>query len=491
MKQIYFYLLFVFLLRTFVYAQAPDTLWTRSYNNPPDNNDWAQNCVVDDSGNLYVIGWSDDGGTNICLSVKYNTATGDTAWTSRNKGPLNLLAVGYGCAIDYLGNLYVTGYSQNGMGDGCLTMKYNTITGDTVWARLYNGLSNNNAYGTGCAADDAGNIYSSGYSLSVSNVDYLVIKYIGATGDTAWTRMYNGPDDNDDFSMGCAVDSSGNLYVTGWSKNGANNDYLTIKINTATGDTLWARSYNGPADSTDNAFGCVVDGMGNLYVTGGSHNGINMDYLTIKYNAVTGDTLWTRRYNGPADGSDIAYACAVDGSGNLYVTGSSSNGLNNNYLTVKYNTNTGDTVWSCRYYGIANSGSAKGCAVDKLGNLYVTGYSPISATYDYLTIKYNTATGVEGKPELPMTVSKLRLEQNKPNPFSQHTTISYQLPTSGPASLNIYNAAGQLVKTFNIGHQQTGYHQVEWSDSSIPAGVYFYRLIAGNYQATKKLIVVK
>jgi len=57
--------------------------------------------------------------------------------------------------------------------------------------------------------------------------------------------------------------------------------------------------------------------------------------------------------------------------------------------------------------------------------------------------------------------------------------------------LNIYNMSGQLVKEFNLGLQQAGCRQIEWSDAKTTSGVYFYRLTAGNYQATKKLVVVK
>jgi len=465
------------LLPSFLFAQAPDTLWTRRYNGPDNDYDNARSCVVDNSGNLYVTGSSSNTYAGEFLTIKYNSA-GDTLWTRSYSQNILYDCSAQACAVDDSGNLYVTGSSYNGMSDDCLTVKYNSA-GDTLWSRRYSGLSYS------CVVDGSGNIYVTGISLGN---DFLTIKYNPA-GDTIWTRSYDGPAHGYDCANGCVVDISGNLYVVGTCDNGLYLDYLTVKYNAA-GDTIWVRAYNGPADNFDQAYGCVVDDLGNVYVTGLSSNGTSKDYLTIKYNAA-GDTLWTRRYNNPiANGAPIA-SCAVDGSGNLYITGNSYNGTNWDFLTIKYNV-AGDTLWSCRYNGPANGNDAAySCEIDGSGNLYVTGYSYNGTNDDYLTIKYNTATGVAGKPKLPMTVSKLKLEQNRPNPFSQHTTISYQLPTTGPASLNIYNAAGQLVKTFDMGQQQAGYHQVEWSGSNIPAGVYFYRLTAGNHQATKKLVVVK
>ncbi|MEO0069038.1 MAG: SBBP repeat-containing protein, partial [candidate division WOR-3 bacterium] len=85
----------------------------------------------------------------------------------------------------------------------------------------------------------------------------------------------------------------------------------------------WVKTYNGPGNGPDMASAIAVDGSGNVYVTGYSRgSGTSNDYATIKYNT-NGDTLWVRRYNGPGNGPDWAYAIAVDGSGNVYVTGRS------------------------------------------------------------------------------------------------------------------------------------------------------------------------
>ena len=113
-------------------------------------------------------------------------------------------------------------------------------------------------------------------------------------------------------------------------------------------DTLWSRRYNGPAEGDDRAHSCAVDGGNNIYVTGGSWSGTDYDYLTIKYDA-SGDTLWTRWY-GYLGSYDQAYGCMVDRSDNLYVTGCSSN----DYLTIKYNA-SGDTLWTRRYHDPVNN----------------------------------------------------------------------------------------------------------------------------------------
>jgi hypothetical protein len=81
------------------------------------------------------------------------------------------------------------------------------------------------------------------------------------------------------------------------------------------------------------------------------------------------------------------------------------------------------------------------------------------------------------------------LSQNVPNPFNPTTKLGFALPNQTEWTLNIYNVAGQLVKNFsgnNIGNVS-----VEWDASMAPSGVYFYKLNAGSYSDTKKMVLMK
>jgi hypothetical protein len=371
-------------------AQEVDTAWVRTYNGPGDTADYARELAIDGSGNVYVTGTSVGSGTDWdYATIKYHP-DGDTAWVRRYNGPGDVPDRASAIAVDDSSNVYVTGYSY----DSVTHYDYTTIkycpNGDTAWIRRYNGPGDYSDVAHDIAVDDSGNVYVTGHSSgSGTAYDYATIKYY-PNGDTAWVRRYNGPGNGWDFAHVITLDGSGNVYVTGRSDgSGTEIDYATIKYD-PNGDTAWVRRYNGPADSTDRAGAIAVDGSGNVYVTGYSYgSGTDRDYATVKYDQ-NGNELWVRRYNGPADSSDGASGIAVDGSGNAYVTGSSYDSVTyHDCTTIKYYPD-GDTAWVRRYNGPADSSDAvSAIAVDGSGNVYVAGYSWSSGTsYDYATIKY-------------------------------------------------------------------------------------------------------
>jgi hypothetical protein len=486
------------------WAQAPDTAWVRAYNGPAGGDDQGIGCTIDDSGHLYVSGTSSNGSDYDFLTIKYDAATGDTLWTRRYNGPANGMDCGMRCAVDGEGNLYVSGYSLHGApydSSDYLTIKYNPA-GDTVWARTYNSPANDADFGYGCAVDAAGYCYVAGASyFGNGTADYVTVKYDATTGDTLWTRRYNGPANGSDKAFDCSVDGSGNVYVCGYSFNGTDYNLLTVKYN-PDGDTVWTRR---SADATDSAnmdyamAGCAVDGSGNVYITGecGPRTG-NRYSVTIKYNA-SGTPLWTGIYDGPSM-MDGTIDCAVNGPGDrLYVTGSTYRGPHDHYLTVCYDASIGDTLWSRSYLSSDDRTEYSiGCAVDGDGNLYVSGVSLDTLTWigDYQTIKYNTATGVAGEPAERTAWQTVKLLPNRPNPFSQHTTINYQLAGTGRVSLAVYNIAGQKVKTLADGPQNAGTHSMRWDGrdekgNRVCAGVYFSCLLVGVQQATSKITIVR
>jgi len=90
--------------------------------------------------------------------------------------------------------------------------------------------------------------------------------------------------------------------------------------------------------------------------------------------------------------------------------------------------------------------------------------------------------------DLPINYSLL---QNHPNPFNATTTISYQLPVDAYVKLEVYNTLGQKVATLVDSRQQAGYRRVVWDASQVSSGLYFYKLTAGDFTETRRMMLVK
>jgi hypothetical protein len=121
------------------------------------------------------------------------------------------------------------------------------------------------------------------------------------------------------------------------------------------------------------------------------------------------------------------------------------------------------------------------------------GISLINTEAKPLEFDFNPTPVAKPKKELPSTFS---LSQNHPNPFNPSTMIEYALPQNAEVSLVIYNVLGQKVKTLVNEFQTAGFKSVEWDGKDemgnvTATGIYFYKLMAGDYTQTKKMVMLK
>jgi PQQ-like domain len=194
----------------------------------------------------------------------------------------------------------------------------------------------------------------------------------------------------------------GLVFVSGRSTGSTSgSDYATVAYDASTGAKLWIKRYNGPENYSDAAYALGVSPDGStVFVTGLSYDRStdSPDYATVAYHASTGTKLWTRRYNGPPNSVDRANALAVSSDGStVFVTGKSLGWKTElDYVTVAYESSTGAKLWTQRYKGHGNADDrAHALGVSPDGStVFVTGESTGStSSYDYATVAYDAGTG--------------------------------------------------------------------------------------------------
>jgi hypothetical protein len=412
--------------------------------------------VEDGSGNVYVAGYfggisvdfnpdptavephSSNGAFDVFLS-KFDSS-GALVWTRTWGG--SDWDIGNDVAVDGSGNVYVTGYfkspsvdfdpgtsedSHSSKGDEDIFLSKFDSSGTFVWARTWGGKWFDN--GNGVDVDVSGNVYVTGYfndlvdfdpgpaddpHTSNGFYDSFVSKF-DSSGTFVWARTWGGNDVDEGLDVD--VDGSGNVYVTGDFQGTVDfdPDPTADDLHTASGATdiflskfdssgtfAWARTWGGSLISLgEQGDGVAVDGSGNVYVTGFFAGGVDfdpgtpvdphvsngiVDIFVSKFDS-SGTFVWARTWGGGDE--DVGNGVAVDGSGNVYVTGyfksasvdfnpdltaddpHLSNGFTDTFLS-KFDS-SGTFVWA-RTWGGGGADDGNDITVGGSGNVYVTGY---------------------------------------------------------------------------------------------------------------------
>ncbi len=373
-------------------------MWSQAYNGPPDQGDEALSIAVDAVGNSYVTGsaFAANGSLDM-ITIKYNPL-GQQLWIRSFNGSASLNDQGVMVVLDNMGGVYVTGYSYNlNSAQDITTIKYNT-NGVLQWVQFYDGAFSGADFGAGLCVDAGGNVYVTGSETTAGFAfDFITLKY-NSTGALQWYQAYNGVGGINDEARGIVLDGSGNLYVTGSSDTMNNSAPLStivlLKYNNA-GALQWRRVYNSPIQAYAFAKKIVLDRNDNPVVIGyGGVTAQGNNFFTFKWDP-TGALLWFSQYNFLPNLYEQPNDVVIDSLNNVIVVGQGiapSSGSTNDYVTVKYDA-AGAQLWSARYNNIFH-GDDRGNAValDDSLNIYVTGFSKGTGTsYDIATIKYDAA----------------------------------------------------------------------------------------------------
>ncbi len=209
------------------------------------------------------------------------------------------------------------------------------------------------------ARDLAGNPLEQVFEMSFSTVDL-------------WTDSCHYGDSEQVNEI--AIDDQGNVYATGWVEEADEGQNIWVRKYDSSGEAVWTRTHNGPANGQDNGIQIAVDSLGNVYV-GGNETvaGEKWNAWIRKYDAF-GNNEWTYTYNGAASSWDRAYGITADDDGNVYATG--TEGTNDvGFSWVRKLDSDGEELWIDTVENLASVD----IVLDDDKNFYVSGYVLLDA----------------------------------------------------------------------------------------------------------------
>jgi len=487
-----------------------DTIWTHTYGGTAS--DVGQSVQQTTDGGYIIAGYTLSFGQGYYDFYLIKTdADGDTLWTSTCGG--SDWDEGYSVQQTADGGYIVAGYTESfGAGDEDVWLVKADADGNILWACAYGGTGKD--IGQSVQQTTDGGYIITGYTISFGQgyYDIYLIK-TDADGDTLWTRTYGGTDWDEGYSVQQTAD--GGYIVAGLTESFGgqdNEDVWLLKID-ADGDTLWTHRYGGSAD--DQGFSVQQTTDGAYIVAGGTRSFGAGDY-----------DVWLLRVAGEAPEPDVSIEIVPDDppvtvpqGGSFGFTGTLTNNTEDPQTTDIWVMAVGPLEgihgpFKEFYDFPLDPGQSRSAHFNqRVPNLAPLGfYDYIAYCGDYPSTAIDSSffqieviagpltkageagwvlTGSFLEGDLTDLPSEFALLSNYPNPFNAQTVIEYQLPVTSNVKLEIYNLLGNKVTTLVEGEQEAGYRSVSWDASDVSSGIYFYKLSAGDYTETMRMILVK
>ena len=465
------------ILPAFLFAQAPDTVWTKLIGHSTGS--WIDEGIEAVDGGFLALGMYTKEGTNDwdAWLVRFD-AQGDTAWTK-------LFGGGYGDYGRDIVRMADTGFVILGKkqtaryGDYYVWLYGIDTAGNTTWEKIM--AKTENPWGLALAADSGFGIVAT-LETSVTPMNDIVLIRADSKGDTLWSRRFGGPQADDAEAIVATPDAGFLILANTRSYGPGNGDAYLLKVNKH-GDSVWARTFGGA--QWDDCSQIKPTSDGNYLIAGTSYSfGVSGTVYAIKVSP-EGTTIWESNVAGPGGG---AFDFTELPDGGFLLTGAKYPGISstNDVYIVRIDL-AGNLLWSktvgtrVHESGVCVHQMPDGCS------LIVGNYGSSDNIYAIkLTVE---PTGVRDTPGgVPRTVA---LHQNYPNPFNPSTTITFELPQSLMVRLCVYDILGREVTVLVDEKRNAGVHEVTFDASGLPSGVYPYRLQAGDVTHSKCLILLK
>ncbi len=365
------------------YDRTGTQIWQQTYQHNGNVKNYATAITGDANGNLFVTGATS--GSNLgfdFLTLQLDTS-GNVSWASTFDGASHLYDIPLAITLDISGNVIVTGSSFDvSTQSDYATVKYDA-NGTELWTATYDYTGLHDA-AIDVKTDANDNVIVTGASASTNNnYDYFTLEYDKYGSQTNMNRQ-NVAGQGLDNPLAMERDASGNIYITGKVQNGSDIDIRTIKLD-AGFIFQWAKTYNN-VGLEDAGQSISIDGTGNVYVTGFTTNTAgDKDILTLKYDA-SGNTIWEKTYSAEGNFDIEGLKVCVDNQGIVYVAGNQETATGTDFITLRYNAD-GEIEW-IKSYGSTGNDVVMGLKTEDNGDVYVTGRTEINGVYKYGIVKY-------------------------------------------------------------------------------------------------------
>lgn len=318
-----------------------------------------------------------DGCENDC------TMSVDTSeWVDIVGGGASVQESGTGVTIDGEGNAFVIGYIVDDIGDTNIWLRKYTPGGEETFTVTFDPSMGADDRGHGVALDSGGNILVTGeVELAPAESDIWIAK-LDPDGTELWNVVVPGPEFGSDLGKAIAVDSADNAVVGGYIRVGNGDNDAWIGKYDPMGAELWVHTVAGDDGLDDRIEGIAVADDDTIIATGFlSNEGFNRDVWLGKLDA-DGNEVWTTIYDSVKMGSESGFGLAIAPDGSIGVAGTSPLVANNDEVWLaKFEAEAGEIVWQKKFGGPAVlNDAALGVAADSESAFVVVGFKSIDAT---------------------------------------------------------------------------------------------------------------
>ena len=480
------YVLFLVSLTTALVAQAPpDTLWTRTYGGSSSDIPYSVEQTTD--GGFIISGESSSYGSNaLDFWLVKTDENGNEVWNQTYGGSLHDSARSAKQTAD--GGYILAGETWSyGAGTFDFWLVKTDENGNEEWNQTYGGSEHDRAYSVQQTTDGGYIVAGWTCSYGAGNEDFWLVR-TDENGNEEWNQTYGGGSYDKAFSVQRTLDEG--FIVAGVTRSyGAGfADFWLVKTDEY-GNEEWNQTYGGTYH--EGAYSVQQTTDGGYIVAGYTESyGAGFDDIWLVKTDENGNEEWNQAYGGSEQ--DRAYSVQQTLDGGYIIAGmSSSYGAGEyDFWLVKTDEN-GNEEWN-QNYGGTNSNGARSVQQTSDEGYIVTGYTYPSgaSTTDCLLIRFASEVSSDGNtiPNSECLISKL---SNYPNPFNPTTTISFSLQNNSNVELSVYNIKGQLVETLVIEFKPSGEHSIVWNAENQASGIYFYKLKAGEYSKTRKMLLLR